>query len=220
MKPKKNNIILVDDHSIIRYGLKLIIESKKELSIVAEACNGREAIDKAILHNPNIIIMDIHMPLMNGLESIREIRNNGVTSKIIVLTASKKKEYIITASKLGVKGYLFKDSDPKNLMKAIQEVSLGRSYLDPEAAVLLAINKDITRDDPNKDMDKIKLLSKREYEVLELLSKGLSNKVIGNELYISEKTVKNHVTQILKKLEVKDRVQATIFTYNNIKTDR
>lgn len=216
MNIKKTNIVLVDDHKIFRYGLKLILKSIKGLSVVGEASNGEEALDICTLHNPNIIIMDINMPLMNGLEAARELKERGITSRIIVLTASKEREYIIAANKLGVKGYLLKESEPSNLIKAISEVSLGRTYLDSEVAILLA-NRDLNTDTINENLRKIDLLSKREFEVLELLSKGKSNKIIGKELYISEKTVKNHITQIYKKLEVRDRLQAAIFTYNNIK---
>lgn len=216
MNIKKTNIVLVDDHKIFRYGLKLILKSIKGLSVVGEASNGEEALDICTLHNPNIIIMDINMPLMNGLEAARELKERGITSRIIVLTASKEREYIIAANKLGVKGYLLKESEPSNLIKAISEVSLGRTYLDSEVALLLA-NRDLNTDTINENLRKIDLLSKREFEVLELLSKGKSNKIIGKELYISEKTVKNHITQIYKKLEVRDRLQAAIFTYNNIK---
>ena len=216
MNIKKTNIVLVDDHKIFRYGLKLILKSIKGLSVVGEASNGEEALDICTLHNPNIIIMDINMPFMNGLEAARELKERGITSRIIVLTASKEREYIIAANKLGVKGYLLKESEPSNLIKAISEVSLGRTYLDSEVALLLA-NRDLNTDTINENLRKIDLLSKREFEVLELLSKGKSNKIIGKELYISEKTVKNHITQIYKKLEVRDRLQAAIFTYNNIK---
>lgn len=216
MNIKKTNIVLVDDHKIFRYGLKLILKSIKGLSVVGEASNGEEALDICTLHNPNIIIMDINMPFMNGLEAARELKERGITSRIIVLTASKEREYIIAANKLGVKGYLLKESEPSNLIKAISEVTLGRTYLDSEVALLLA-NRDLNTDTINENLRKIDLLSKREFEVLELLSKGKSNKIIGKELYISEKTVKNHITQIYKKLEVRDRLQAAIFTYNNIK---
>lgn len=215
---KKIDIVLVDDHKIVRCGLKLILESIKGISIVGEACNGEEAIGKCSLHNPNIIIMDINMPKMNGLEATRKLKENGISSKIIILTASKKREYVIAANKLGVKGYLLKDSEPSSLIKAVMEVSLGRTFLDPEVSLLLPNGKDAEEDANDEDIRKIQLLSKREYEVLELLSRGKSNKLIGNELYISEKTVKNHVTQIYKKIGVKDRLQAVIFTYNNIKT--
>lgn len=217
MSRKKTSIILVDDHKIFRYGLKLFIESTKELSIIDEASNGEEAVRKCKLHKPNIILMDIHMPLMDGLEATRQLKERGINSKIIILTASNKREYVIAANKLGVKGYILKSSEPNNLIKAIEEVSHGRTYLDPEVALLIPINKDLGKEDKVEVLNRINLLSRREYEVLGLLSKGKSNKLIGEELFISEKTVKNHVTQIYKKLGVKDRVQAALFTYTNIK---
>lgn len=217
MNNKKTNIVLVDDHKLIRHGLKLILESKKGLSIVGEACNGQEAIEQCSLHNPSIIIMDINMPQMNGLEAIRRLKECGVSSKVIILTASKKREYLIAANKLGVRGYLLKDCEPSSLIKAVMEVSLGRTYLDPQVALLLPSSNGPEDDEKNENLRKIELLSKREFEVLELLSRGKSNRHIGDELYISEKTVKNHLTQIYKKIGVKDRVEAAIFTYDNIK---
>lgn len=207
-------IMLVDDHTLIRKGLKLIIEEVKEFKVVGESSDGEDAIRKARLINPDIVIMDINMPKLNGLEALKRMKELGIQSKFIRLTAYPERANIITATKIGAKGYLLKDTNPANLIKAIREVYTGRSYIDSSAASILSNSTNKTEE--SSEMGKIKLLSKREYEVLVLLSEGFNNKSIGEKLFISEKTVKNHITQIYKKLEVKDRVQATIFAYDNI----
>ncbi|NLL81005.1 MAG: response regulator transcription factor [Tissierellia bacterium] len=207
-------IMLVDDHTLIRKGLKLIIEEVKEFKVVGESSDGEDAIRKARLINPDIVIMDINMPKLNGLEALKRMKELGIQSKFIILTAYPERANIITATKIGAKGYLLKDTNPANLIKAIREVYTGRSYIDSSAASILSNSTNKTEE--SSEMGKIKLLSKREYEVLVLLSEGFNNKSIGEKLFISEKTVKNHITQIYKKLEVKDRVQATIFAYDNI----
>ena len=162
--------------------------------------------------------MDINMPNSNGLEALRKIKDLGINSKVIILTSESKREYIIEAIKIGAKGFMQKTSTSKNLIKAIRDVDKGRNYLQPSLANILTQNSiEITLD--NSDIRKVEILSKREYEVLVLIASGYNNKVIGEELFISEKTVKNHITNIFKKLEVEDRVQAVIFSYaNNIKS--
>lgn len=208
-------ILLVDDHTLFRKGIKLMIELEKDMKIVAEAKDGEDAITKAKVNKPDIIIMDINMPVLNGLDSLKVMKDIGLTSRVIMLTAQQSKANIIAATKIGAKGYLFKDSEPLTLIKAIREVSIGRSYIDTDVANILTRKTSLEKDENEIDPEKIKTLSKREYEVLVLLSDGLNNKNIGKELFISEKTVKNHVTKIFKKLEVDDRVQAALFAYNN-----
>ena len=207
--------MLVDDHTLFRKGLKLLIELEKDMKIIEEAKDGQEAITKAKINKPDIIIMDINMPVLNGLESLRVMKDLGIYSKVIMLTGQPIKSNIIAATKIGTKGYLFKDTEPISLIRAIREVSIGRSYIDTNVANILTHGASLEEDNIGIDPDKIKTLSKREYEVLVLLAEGLNNKNIGKELFISEKTVKNHITKIFKKLEVEDRVQAALFAYNN-----
>lgn len=207
--------MLVDDHLIVREGLKLIIESQTDMRITIDAKDGEEAIMKAKSSKPDIILMDINMPILNGLETLRIMNDLGIRSKVIILTGHQNKEYILEATKMGAKGYLFKNSEVSNLIKAIREVNIGRSYMEPTVANVLMQNTYEDKSDKSLEMEKIEALSRREYEVLALLSVGLNNKAIGEELYISEKTVKNHITQVFKKLQVKDRVQAAHFAYNN-----
>ena len=179
------------------------------------AKDGEEAIARARTSKPDIILMDINMPILNGLEALRIMNDLGIKSKVIILTAYQNKEYILEATKMGAKGYLFKNSEVPNLIKAIREVNIGRSYIEPAVANVLLQNTYDTKNDRDLEMEKIDALSRREYEVLALLSVGLNNRAIGEELFISEKTVKNHITQVFKKLQVKDRVQAAHFAYNN-----
>lgn len=212
------NIMLVDDHTLLRKGLKMILEKEKTITVLDEAKDGMEAIDKALINRVDIIIMDINMPVLNGIDTLKRMKDLGINSKIIILTADSRKELIISATKFGAKGYLLKDCEPINLIKAVQEVYSGRSYIDPNVSNILSYKGEV--DDSNYEdiNNKITELSKREYEVLIKLAEGLDNKAIGNELYISEKTVKNHITKIFKKLQVNDRVQAALFAYtNNIK---
>lgn len=215
MASKTINIMLVDDHVIVREGIRTIIERDKDLSVIATSDNGIEAVENAKIYNPHIIIMDINMPKMNGLDALKIIKDQSINSKVIMLTAQTKKEYIIAATKLGAKGYLFKNCDTNDLIKAIREVSIGRIYIDQSVANVLTQNTYNEKKNSNMQLDKIKLLSRREYEVLALISAGFNNKDIGKELFISEKTVKNHITKLFKKIEVEDRVQATIFAYQN-----
>jgi len=131
------NVMLVDDHTLIRHGLRLIIESEKDIKIIAEAKDGEEAIKKALSIKPDVIIMDINMPVLNGLESLKQIKELGLPCKVIMLTGYQLKSSIIAATKIGAKGYLFKDSDHSSLIRAIREVYNGRSYIDLAVANVL-----------------------------------------------------------------------------------
>ena len=207
-------IMLVDDHNLVREGIKRILESERDFKIIAEAVDGIDAVKKAISYKPDIILMDINMPNSSGLEALRKIEDLGLKVKVIILTSEFKREYIIDAIKIGAKGFLQKNCTSNNLIKAIRDVYMGRSYLQPSLANVLSQSiKENTLE--SLAFNKIDLLTKREYEILELIASGYNNKEIGQILFISEKTVKNHITQVFKKLDVKDRVQAAHFAYNN-----
>ena len=218
MSVKLIKTMLVDDHNLFREGTKIILERESDIKVIAEAVDGIEAVNMAIIYNPDIILMDINMPNSNGLEALRKIKDLGVKTKVIMLTSEAKREYIIEAIKIGAKGFIQKTSTSKNLIIAIREIDSGRNYLQPSLArVLTQVSK--VKLTPDHNLEKIDLLSKREYEILLLISTGYNNKEIGERLFISEKTVKNHITNLFKKIEVEDRVQAVIFSYaNNIKS--
>ena len=216
MLSKATTVFLVDDHELIREGIKQLLELGGDIQVVGQAGNGDDAIEKILYYNPDVVLLDINMPKMNGIDVLRRLKDLGVKSKIIMLTIHKDREYLLEAMKIGADGYVLKDSDAEGLMRAIRDVKSGKTYIQPSIASLLV--EDVNNIDANGDSAKIDALTKREYEVLTLIAEGLSNKEIADKLYISEKTVKNHVSNILKKLDVNDRIQAAIFAFkNNIK---
>lgn len=218
MSHKKIKIVIADDHVLIREGIKQILELEEDIIVIGQTGNGEEAIEIALELEPDIILLDINMPKVNGIETLRRFKDLGIETRVIILTIHEEKEYILETMKLGAAGYMLKDSDADSLIKGIKNVALGGKYIQPSIEHLVRISNehDILE---NEDFERIDLLTKREYEVLLLIAEGLNNKNIGTRLYISEKTVKNHVSNILKKLELNDRVQAAIFAYkNNIKT--
>lgn len=217
MKDKKIEVIIADDHVLIREGIKQILELEDDIVVIGQAGNGEEAFDMAMKLNPDIVLLDINMPKLNGIETLRKFKDMGVKSKVIILTIHEDKEYILKTLKLGANGYMLKDSNADSLVKGIRDVARGEKYIQPSVAEL--VSKTSNCDEYlNIGIDKINSLTKREYEVLILIAEGLNNKDIADRLYISEKTVKNHVSNIFRKLDLNDRVQAAIFAYkNNIK---
>lgn len=214
MSLKKIKVMLVDDHVLIREGIKQILELEDDIVVIGQANDGKEAVEKAKLFNPEVILLDINMPTLNGIETLRKFKDLGIKSKIIMLTIHEDREYIMETLKLGANGYILKDSNADSFIQGIREVVAGKQYIQPRIANLLNISSKSV----DKELEKINRLTKREYEVLILIAEGLNNKDIAFRIFISEKTVKNHVSSILKKLELNDRVQAAIFAYkNNIK---
>jgi len=194
------------------------LELEDDISVIAQAGNGKEAIEKTLQYNPDILLLDINMPQVNGIDVLRRLKDMGVNTKIIMLTIHDDKEYIFETIKIGADGYLVKDSDADTLVKAIREVKSGRTYIQPSVAKMVAEGLNTNDEEVTSRLKKIESLTKREYEVLTLIAEGLNNKDIADKLFISEKTVKNHVSSIFKKLGVNDRIQAAIFAYkNNIK---
>lgn len=217
MKSNKILVMIADDHSLMREGLKQILELEEGIAVIAQAGNGEEVIQKAQEYKPDVILMDINMPKMNGIEALRRLKDIGLDSKIIMLTIHDDREYLYETIKIGANGYVLKDADSDTLIKAIFDVFKGKSYIQPSISELLVneINPSGSKSIESKQIDS---LTRREYEVLVLIAEGLNNREIAERLFISEKTVKNHVSNIFKKIGVSDRVQAAIFTYrNNIK---
>jgi len=217
MKSKTIKVIIADDHALIREGIKQILELESDISVIGQAANGEEAFDMAIELNPDVVLLDINMPKLNGIEALIKFKDLGIKSKVIILTIHEDKEYILKTLKLGANGYILKDSSADTLIEGIRAVYRGEKYIQPSVSEL--VNESSTDDVyTNASLKKINSLTKREYEVLILIAEGLNNKDIAEKLYISEKTVKNHISNIFKKLELNDRVQAAIFSYkNNIK---
>ncbi|MGI6778188.1 MAG: response regulator [Acetivibrionales bacterium] len=214
----KISVLIADDHSMFRQGLKQILELEDDIAVVAQASNGDEAVRLAKEKKPNIILMDINMPGTNGLQAIKELRQERISARIIVLTIHEDREYLFKTLQMGAEGYVLKDAEPSVLIDAIRSVNSGESYIQPNMtkALVKEFNR-VTLHEKDRQLENN--LTSREIEVLELIAEGMINKEIARQLYISEKTVKNHVSNIFKKLNVSDRTQAAIYAFkHNIKS--
>ncbi len=204
-------MMLVEDHSMVRQGLKQLIELENDIKVVAEAADGIQAADFYQIEKPDIVLMDINMPKKNGLQALELIKQRDPNAKIIMLTIHQDKEYLFQSLQLGASGYVLKDADGYVLIEAIRKVFSGETYIQPSMAKELVIEFKKYLQSGKTASKKDCVLSDRELEVLRLIAKGFLNKEIAKTLYISEKTVKNHVSNIFKKLKVSDRTQAAVF---------
>jgi DNA-binding NarL/FixJ family response regulator len=207
----KIKVLIADDHSMVREGLKQLIELEDDIEVVAQAGDGKETIKKIFEFEPDIVLLDINMPIMNGLEVLEELKKMKKEVDVLLLTIHNEVEYLYRAVEIGVEGYVLKDSESDVLIKAIRSIHSGESYIQPNMASLLF--KKI-----NGELDyqvRHHKLTRRETEVLKLITLGSLNKEIADELCISEKTVKNHVSNIFKKIEVSDRTQAAVYAIKN-----
>lgn len=208
----KIEIIIADDHMMIREGLKQLLELDGTMKVIAEANDGEECLNllnKKI--HPDILLLDINMPKKNGIEVLEYIKQNKIPVKVLILTVHNEVEYLLKAVDIGIDGYLLKDSSYDELKEAIDVVISGNTYIQP--SLLPALNESM--EDYALDKEKIEWLTKRELDVLQLISEGCSNKKISDELTISERTVKNHISHIFKKIDVEDRTQAAVFAIRN-----
>lgn len=205
------NVMITDDHSMIREGLRQLLELEGDFKVVAEACDGVDCLEKLEEVTPDVLLLDINMPRMNGLEVLQKLKDQKKKINVLVLTVHNEVEYLLKAVDIGVKGYLLKDSESAELKKAIIAVTEGENYIQP--SLIPVLNSKII--DRNKDTIKIESLTKRELDVLKLLSVGMYNKEVAERLNISERTVKNHVSNIFKKIGVTDRTQAAVFAIRN-----
>jgi two-component system response regulator DegU len=207
-------VLIADDHAMFREGIKQILELEKDIKVIALAENGEEAISKAIQFIPDVILMDINMPKLNGIEALKKLGEMEYPAKVVMLTIHEDGEYLFKSLNEGAKGYILKDAKPEVLIDAIRTVANNEAYIQPNMTQELVkeFNKMTQRDRLIKTE---KNLTVREIEVLELIAEGLLNKEIAAKLYISEKTVKNHVSNIFKKLDVSDRTQAAIYAIKN-----
>lgn len=205
------NVMIADDHSMIREGLKQLLELEGDFKVIAEACDGVDCLEKLQTVKPDVLLLDINMPNMNGLEVLQKMKEKKMHVKVLVLTVHNEVEYLLKAVDIGVNGYLLKDSESSELKKAILAVADGEDYIQPSMIPVLN-SKKIDRESDNIKIEK---LTKRELDVLKLLSHGMYNKEVAEKLNISERTVKNHVSNIFKKIEVTDRTQAAVFAIRN-----
>ena len=199
-------VLVVDDHAVVRQGLKAFLRVQDDIEFVGEAANGDEALTQARSVQPDVILMDLIMPGMDGVETMRQLSAAGVDAKVIVLTSFAEDEQVFAAVKAGAAGYLLKDVQPQELGDAIRTVHAGDAQLHPSIA--LKLMREVAAGAREKDADG---LTARELEVLKALARGMSNKEIAAELGVAEKTVKTHVSSILRKLQVADRTQAALY---------
>ncbi len=207
-------VLIADDHSLMRQGLKQILELEKQIKVIGQASDGNEVINLVNKYKPDVILLDINMPNVNGIDALRRLKDMGVDSKIIMLTIHDDREYLFETLNIGADGYVLKDADSDTLVRAIKDVHEGKSYIEPNLSKLLVNRNNPNNCKPDKKSKK-DLLTRREYEVISLIAEGLNNRDIADRLFISQKTVKNHVSNIFKKIEVNDRIQAAIFAYKN-----
>lgn len=219
MSTNKIRLLIVDDQDLIRKGFALILETEDSIKVVGEARNGQEAVALAKELNPDVILMDIRMPLKDGLEASREILREQKNTRIIILTTFDLDEYVYEALKAGASGFLLKDTKPDTLIDAVLTVAAGEALLAPSVTRRLiekfadgSLNSSAA---VKPDEEALALLTERELEVLTLLGKGLSNAELADELYISPATAKTHVSNIMMKLGVHDRAQLVVLAYEN-----
>jgi len=204
-------VLVADDQSMVRAGFRMLLGGEADIEVVAEAGNGHEAVEKAARFHPTVVLMDIRMPELDGLEATRRILAADNLARILILTTFDLDEYVYEALSAGASGFVLKDDPPEQLIAAIHTVAAGDALLSP-TITRRVINQftRIPRPTPPRELGD---LTAREHEVLRLIAGGLSNAEIAQELYISDTTVKTHVTHVLQKLNLRDRVQAVVLAY-------
>ncbi len=204
-------VMIADDHVLVREGIRRLLEFDGDIEIIAEADNGVKCLDILNSVLPEVLLLDINMPQMDGIETLREIRSRKIPVKVLILTVHNESNYLVKAVDIGIDGYLLKNSSSEELKKAIRSVLNGESYIQPE--LIPELNSQLIRKNDHKE--KIDSLTKRELEVLILLAHGFFNKEIAEKMGISERTVKNHISSIFRKIDVSDRTQAAVFAIKN-----
>jgi DNA-binding NarL/FixJ family response regulator len=221
----KTRIVIIDDHQLFREGVKRILDFEEDFEVVAEGADGSEALNIVEQYRPDVVIMDINMPNINGVEATRQLVKTYPNTKVIILSIHDDENYVTHALQTGAMGYLLKEMDADELIEAVKVVAEGGSYLHPKVTHNLVKEyrrlaaKDQNGDSKDQQKQEVRLplhlLTRRECEVLQLLADGKSNRGIGEALFISEKTVKNHVSNILQKMNVNDRTQAVVMAIKN-----
>jgi DNA-binding NarL/FixJ family response regulator len=200
-------ILLVDDQGIIREGLRSLLETKTDLTILGEAENGKAAVELALALNPDVVLMDVRMPIMDGVAATRALTEQAPHIKVLVLTTFDDDEYVTKALRCGAKGYLLKDTPSAELADAIRAIHRGYTQFGPGLVEKAFSSGSASGEEPPEAFTQ---LTPREQEVLQLIAKGCSNREIAQQLYISERTVKNHVNSLLRRLNLRDRTQVAI----------
>jgi DNA-binding NarL/FixJ family response regulator len=204
-------VLVADDQAMVRSGFRMLLGSEPDIDVVAEAGDGVEAVQKAARFEPTVVLMDIRMPDLDGLEATRQILAANPSARVLILTTFDLDEYVYEALRAGASGFVLKDDPPEQLIAAVRTIAAGDALLSP--SVTRRVIKQFTRvprPSPPRQLDE---LTEREREIFALIADGLSNAEIGERLYISETTVKTHITHIFQKLNLRDRVQAVVLAY-------
>ncbi|OUM98916.1 MAG: DNA-binding response regulator [Paenibacillaceae bacterium ZCTH02-B3] len=217
-------VVVADDHKLFREGLKRILNMEQDLEVIGECADGRQVIEFCQQHKPDVVLLDINMPVENGVTATEKLREMCPDVKVIILSIHDDESYVFETLRKGASGYLLKDMEAESLIDAIRTVAAGHAYIHPKVTGKLIhqlrrmANTDgaaVAQAEKKQPQNINVPLTKREIEVLRLMAEGKSNKMIGEHLFISEKTVKNHVSSILQKMEVEDRTQAVIVSIKN-----
>jgi DNA-binding NarL/FixJ family response regulator len=203
--------LVVDDQSMVRAGLRMLLAEEADIDVVAEAGNGLEAVAQAARFHPDVVLMDIRMPELDGLEATRRILAADESAKVLVLTTFNLDDYVYESLRAGASGFVLKDDPPERLIAAVRTVAAGEALLSP--SVTRSVIAHFARQQRHAPPTALETLTARETDVFRLIAAGLSNAEIGRELFISDTTVKTHVTRLLQKLEVRDRAQAIVMAY-------
>jgi DNA-binding NarL/FixJ family response regulator len=206
-------VLVADDQSMVRAGFRMLLGGEPDIEVVAEASNGLEAVEKAVRYQPTVVLMDIRMPELDGLEATRRILAADPAARVLILTTFDLDEYVYEALRIGASGFVLKDEPPEQLLAAIRVVAGGEALLSP--AVTKRVIHRFTRIPQATPPKELAELTERELDVFGLIARGLSNAEIGAELFISDATVKTHITHILQKLNLRDRVQAVVLAYQS-----
>lgn len=208
MSESYNTVLLVDDHPLLRKGVRQLLELEDDIEVIGEAANGAEAVLQAVDLEPDLILLDLSMKGMDGIETLIALRDASVDSRIVVFTVSDERSDVVSALKSGADGYLLKDTEPEELVDSIRLACSGKLVLSDQLAEVLALAFRDGKKSPGPDLDS---LTRRELQILRYVAEGLSNKLIGRKLDIAESTVKVHVKHLLKKLGLRSRVEAAIW---------
>ena len=212
---KKIGVLLVDDHAVVRQGLRMFIEMQNDMEVLGEGSNGIEAVELSARLNPDVILLDLLMPEMDGVEATRKIMEVNPHSRVLILTSFGEDDKVFPAIRAGAQGYLLKDIQPRDLVQAIRETFQGKTQLHPDVArrLMMAVSGEAPIKEPKSASlpKELQGLTEREREVLEHIARGLTNREIAEKMVISEKTVKTHVSNLLDKLDLEDRTRAAIW---------